>query len=191
MNLKKSGRKISIRPLELSDFETWKKSKILLSKKAKNRWDNIQKLTKLPTKSDFKKVLREQSKNINDDYFYDFGVFLKDGTLIGRVSIMDVSRGLFQNAYLGYRIFSDYWGNGYGKEAALLAIKVAFHELNIHRIEAGIEPANKRSIALAKSIGLKKEGHSPKRLFLNEQWVGLSLFVIHSEDLGITWKKKK
>ena len=136
-------------------------------------------------------VLKTQKKNRDDDYFFDFGIFLKDGTLVGGVSIMDISRQIFQNAYLGYRIFNNQWGKGYGKEAVKLAIDIAFRDLNLHRLEAEIEPTNKRSIALAKSIGMEREGYSRKRLYLRDQWLDMVLYVARSEDFGIKWNPQK
>lgn len=62
------------------------------------------------TKEKFKIILENQLDRRNKDTFYDLGVFLNDGTLVGGVSIMEVARGISQTAFLGYRIFNPYWG---------------------------------------------------------------------------------
>lgn len=107
---------------------------------------------------------------------------------MGGISLMDISRQAFQNANLGYWIFNNHWGKGYGKEAVRLAIDIAFRDLKLHRLEAGIEPKNRRSMALAKAVGMKREGCSWKRLFLRGQWQDMVLFVARSEDFGIECK---
>lgn len=192
MKLEKIGKKVIVRPYKASDFEAWKSAYISILTKQKNVWDiTAQRDEKNLRKVDFNKILNSQKKNRDDDYFFDFGIFLKDGTLVGGVSIMDISRQVFQNAYLGYRIFNNHWGKGYGKEGVRLGIEIAFKELKLHRLEAGIEPTNRRSIALAKAIGMEREGYSKKRLYLRNQWLDMVLFVARSEDFGIKWKPQK
>ena len=181
MKLARIGKTVIVRPYKKSDYRAWKSAYLSISPEQKNRWDMTGQRDESKVKrSDFDQILTSQKKNRSDDYFFDFGIFLKDGTLVGGVSIMDISRQVFQNAYLGYRIFNNHWGKGYGKEGVRLAIDIAFKDLRLHRLEAGIEPKNRRSIALAKAVGLKREGFSPKRLYLRGQWLDMALFVVRS-----------
>lgn len=190
--LERSGQKIIIRPYKKTDYLAWKSGFLSILPNPRNRWDiTPPRAKKYLSQSTFLKILTTQKRNRHKDYFFDFGVFLKDGTLVGGVSIMDISRQVFQNAYLGYRIFNNQWGNGYGKEAVVLAIDIAFKDLKLHRLEAGIEPANKRSIRLVQSVGMKREGYSPRRLYLRGQWQDMVLFVARSEDYKIKWKPLK
>ncbi len=192
MKLERIGKQVIVRPYKKSDYQAWKTAYLSILPKQKNAWDiTAQRDESKLKRSDFEKILASQKMNRNDDYFFDFGIFLKDGTLIGGVSIMDISRQVFQNAYLGYRIFNNYWGKGYGKEGVRLGIDIAFKDLKLHRLEAGIEPKNRRSIALAKAIGMNREGYSKKRLYLRGQWLDMVLFVARSEDYGIEWKPQK
>jgi [ribosomal protein S5]-alanine N-acetyltransferase len=191
MKLERKGKKVIVRPYEAGDYQAWKESYLLILPKPKNIWDVTAPRDKSElTQKHFNKILRSQKKNRDDDYYFDFGVFLKDGTLVGGVSIMDISRQVFQNAYLGYKIHNNHWGKGYGKEGVKLGIEIAFKELKLHRLEAGIEPSNKRSIALAKAIGMRREGYSKKRLFLRNQWLDMVLYVVRCEELGIPWNPK-
>jgi len=95
---------------------------------------------------------------------------------------MDISRGIFQNAYLGYSVLNSYWGQGFGKELAKCAIKIGFTELELHRIEAGIAPNNIRSVRLAESLGMRKEGLSKRRLLLNNEWSDMLIYAITVEE---------
>ena len=186
MKLERKTKNTIVRPYKKSDYQSWKKAYLSILPKAGNIWDiTIPRKEENLTKVAFAKILKAQKQHRTEDYFYDFGIFLKNGNLIGGVSLMDISRQVFQNAYLGYRIFNNYWGKGYGKEAIKAAIEIAFIDLKLHRIEAGIEPRNKRSIRLAKSIGLRREGLSKKRLFLRGKWLDMALYVATSEDFGI------
>jgi len=192
MKLERLGKRVIVRPYKKSDYQAWKMAYLSILLKQKNPWDiTAQRDESKLKRSDFERIIASQKKNRSDDYFFDFGIFLKDGTLIGGVSIMDISRQVFQNAYLGYRIFNNHWGKGYGKEGVRLGIDIAFRDLKLHRLEAGIDPKNRRSIALAKAIGMEREGYSKKRLYLRGQWLDMVLFVARSEDFGIEWKPQK
>jgi ribosomal-protein-alanine N-acetyltransferase len=58
---------------------------------------------------------------------------------------------------VGYRFMRKSWGNGYATEAAAAIRDYAFSLLNLARLIALIEPTNKRSIRVAKKIGMKYE----------------------------------
>jgi RimJ/RimL family protein N-acetyltransferase len=50
------------------------------------------------------------------------------------------------------------WGQGYGTEAAGLALAFAFDELNLHRVQVTVFSTNERSIALFEKLGFRREG---------------------------------
>lgn len=156
----------------------------------RNNWDFVPRKEADLTRARFRKVLRTQAKTRKEDKLYDLAAFSRSGELVGLASIMDVSRQLFQNAYLGYRIFNRHWANGYGKEMVRAVLDIGFRDIRIHRIEAGIEPANRRSHALARALGFRHEGTSRRRLFLRNKWVDLSLYALTVEDLGIRWRPR-
>ena len=85
--------------------------------------------------------------------------------------ILDIIRGPSQSAFLGYGLFNRHRGQGFGKEAVNAMIEIAFKDLNLHRIEAGIEPTSRRSILLARSLKLRKEGLKKRAVLLRGQWV--------------------
>lgn len=187
--------RLIIRPLEASDYAAWEKSFLGIKKKM-NHWDwSPSEYDKKKWQKKFRDNLKRQKNWLKNDKTYQFGIFRKsDGAYLGVVSLMDISREVFQNAYIGYHIFNMFWGEGYAFEASKAVIKYGFLKLGLHRIEAGIEPKNKRSLALAKRLKMNYEGLSKRRLYLGGKWIDLKLFVALSEDYGIKWKpepKKK
>ena len=184
-SFEKHTERLILRLYRDTDYEMWRDTYSNLPK-SKNRWDHgPQPLEKL-TQTNFKKILEEQEKYRSQDSFYRLNAFEKDsGQLIGQFSLMDISRIIFQNAYLGYGIHSPYWRKGYGKEAGAAMFDVAFNTLKLHRLEAGIEPHNKRSIALVKSLNMRREGLSKRRLFFRGEWVDMVIYAITVEDLGL------
>lgn len=62
-------------------------------------------------------------------------------------------------AELGYMLHPSYQGKGLMKEALQSIIQFGFSELNLHTIEAVIDPENIASEKLLQSLGFKKEAH--------------------------------
>jgi [ribosomal protein S5]-alanine N-acetyltransferase len=101
---------------------------------------------------------------------------LEDGRLIGgcRVHIEDASNKM---ASIGMALHHPYWGQGFGTEAGLLIIALAFEQLGAHRIEALIEPSNARSLALVKKAGFTKEGLLRERI-LDKHWIDTEVWSL-------------
>jgi ribosomal-protein-alanine N-acetyltransferase len=180
--------RLIIRPLERGDYSAWKTAWSTMLP-AQNAWDRSNRPAEALTRAEFSKVLKRLRAVRSKDQFHHFGVFLSStGELIGTVSAMDVLRGLSQSAYLGYSLFNRHWGRGYGKEAVRAMIDIAFRDLKLHRLEAGIEPRNRRSILLARALKLRKEGLKRRAVFLKGKWVDLVMYSITSEEVGMEWK---
>lgn len=92
------------------------------------------------------------------------------GAIAGSVNINSIVRGRFQNASLGYAAFAPTVGQGYMAEGLALVIRYAFEQLQLHRLEAQIQPGNHASIKLVQRLGFRNEGYSPSLLFINGAW---------------------
>lgn len=86
------------------------------------------------------------------------------GEIVGTFNISAIIRGHFQSAYLSYEVFHPHQAQGYMRAGIRLVLKQAFEELNLHRLEANIQPGNKASIALVAKAGFVKEGLSKNYL---------------------------
>jgi [ribosomal protein S5]-alanine N-acetyltransferase len=51
-----------------------------------------------------------------------------------------------------------------------LAVRYAFGELRLHRLEANIQPGNRSSLGLVRRLGFRREGYSPEMLFIDGAW---------------------
>ena len=58
---------------------------------------------------------------------------------------------------IGYRLIRKFWGYGYATEAASAVRDYAFSELDLPRLVALIEPVNRRSVAVARKLGMTYE----------------------------------
>ncbi len=92
------------------------------------------------------------------------------GGLAGVVNVGNVVLGSFRSAYLGYCAFVPLAGQGYMTEGLILTVDYAFTALGLHRVEANVQPANTRSLALVKRLGFRLEGLSPRYLMIDGDW---------------------
>ena len=58
-----------------------------------------------------------------------------------------------------------YWGQGYMHEAMRAMVDFAFHEMQLHRLEADVDPRNTASVKTLERLGFQKEG------VLRERWI--------------------
>jgi len=86
-----------------------------------------------------------------------------DDALIGTVTLYNLS---FDNrrAEMGYALGRAHWGNGYMHEALQGMLDYAFGVLDLHRIEADVDPRNGASIRTLERLGFRREG------YLRERW---------------------
>jgi len=102
--------------------------------------------------------------------------------IIGVFNLSEIVRGVFQNAYLGFSVVIDYAGQGFMSRGLKMILQKVFIEMQLHRLEANIQPANMRSINLVKNNGFRNEGFSPRYLIINGEWRDFERWAITYED---------
>ena len=105
---------------------------------------------------DYKKYLNEEGR-----YFLCLD---ETKSIVGTFNVSGVVRGYFQSGYLGYEVYEPYSRKGYMRVGIGLLIEEAFGSLNLHRLEANIQPDNIASIKLVMGAGFIKEGFSKNYL---------------------------
>lgn len=90
--------------------------------------------------------------------------------VVGVVNINEIVGGVFQSAYLGYYGMQEFGRKGLMTQALRAAIRFAFGDLGLHRLEANIQPENRASIALVQRLGFRQEGLSSRYLHIGGEW---------------------
>lgn len=96
-------------------------------------------------------------------------VRLEDSALLGSCSLFKI-HATNRRAEIGYGLGPAYWGGGYAREAVAALLDFGFRDaasggLNLHRVEADIDPANRGSAKLLERLGFSLEGR------LRERWI--------------------
>lgn len=113
---------------------------------------------------------------------YRFAGMLPDNTIATLVGLNNVVRRVFQNADMGWRVRSDLEGQGYTLETMTALIAAAFRPegpdgFGLHRVQAAVMPANTRSIALAKRLGMRQEGYALRMVQIAGNWEDHLIFA--------------
>ncbi|MCM1991615.1 GNAT family N-acetyltransferase [Oceanirhabdus seepicola] len=79
----------------------------------------------------------------------------------------------------------EYWGKGYGKEAMVLMLQLAFLELNLNRVYLRVFSFNERAIKLYEKIGFLYEGRLREAIFRDGKWHDIvNMGMLQREYLG-------
>lgn len=135
------------------------------------------------TRALFRAYLTRIRRPTHRGYF----VCLPGGELAGVVNVSEIVRGLFQSAYLGFYALAPHAGRGAMRAGLALVIEEAFRTQGLHRVEANIQPRNRRSIALVRSLGFRREGFSPRYLRIAGRWRDHERWALTVED----WKQAR
>jgi ribosomal-protein-alanine N-acetyltransferase len=102
--------------------------------------------------------------------------------LIGRVALANVVRGPWQNATLGYWVDRGAGRRGHATRAVRLALRYAFENLGLHRVQPAIIPRNAASLRVAEKVGFRREGRALRYLKINGVWEDHEIYALTVED---------
>jgi len=118
----------------------------------------------LPDKEAASKLINEIHEGIKRDDMLKWGIALRSSDkLIGSVTLFHIDF-THRRAEIGYAQGRAYWGQGYMQEALKAVLNHAFEILNLHRIEADVDPRNAASVRTLERLGFQREG------YLRERW---------------------
>lgn len=178
------GPRVVLRPLTSADFPAWREVRVR-SRDWLEPWEPLPDPA-LPDPSIDPEAFRSRcgawDRQRHFDSAYGFGMFLRDGTFIGEVSLGSVQRGPFQSASIGYWVDEAHAGHGYVPEGVVLIMRHAFEDLGLHRLEAAIVPRNAPSRRVAEKLALRNEGTAQAFLQIRGIWEDHVRYAITREE---------
>lgn len=104
--------------------------------------------------------------------------------VVGELTLSDIVRGAFQNAHIGYWLAETATGKGLATRAVADALRHAFGELGLHRVQAATLLTNQASQAVLARNGFEQIGLAPRYLQINGAWRDHLLFQRLASDAG-------
>lgn len=125
----------------------------------------------------------EQSRHFAErEESWPWGLTLIDADeLIGIVTLFAVNRAQ-RRAEVGYQLHPIYWGRGYAQEALRAALTYGFDALELHRVEADIDPRNQASCRLVERVGFRREGYLRERWHVNGEIADTALYGLLARE---------
>lgn len=153
------GKKVILRKIKLGDasrFVKW------LNDPEVNKFLFVRGITLAKEKKYILERIKGKVKNT-----LHFCIDTIEGVHIGATDLGNIQTRN-KNASFGIMIGDkNYWGQGYGEEAARLLIDYGFKKLKLHRIELDVYSYNPRAIKLYEKLGFKKEAIKREHNFYN------------------------
>jgi ribosomal-protein-alanine N-acetyltransferase len=175
-----AGERVHVRTVRPEDVEPYRRA-VLATADRLRRWNPV-------TPDDLPRHLAAQSADYRT--FFVLANRINTGQpFVGRVNMTNAVRGRFRSVAMGYDAYLPYAGQGLFADGLRLVLDLAFATIedggmDLHRVEANVQPGNTRSAGLLRSLGFRHEGFSPRYLFLPDQQ-GVELWRDH-ERFAIT-----
>jgi len=121
--------------------------------------------------------IREQIQAQDEGKMVVWAIADLDDTLIGLAGFWRMQLE-HQRTEVGYLFDAPYHGRGYATEALREVLNFGFSNMNLHKIEADVDPNNTASLRLLERFGFQKEAHFRQNsyfegMFHDSCWFGL------------------
>lgn len=124
-------------------------------------------VTVAATPHEYRDYLRRAHRDNQESYFV---IVAESCELAGVVNVNDIMREPQQSGRLGYYAFVPHAGSGLMREGLVQVINLAFLELGLKRLDANIQPGNRRSLALVAGLGFRRDAEARGYLKIGGRW---------------------
>ncbi len=175
------GEGIYLRPPSLADFPAWAELRAE-SRAFLTPWEPTWPSDDL-TRTAFRRRIRRYQSEIRDDHAYPFFIYRQpDFTLIGGITLSNVTRGMTQTATIGYWMGERHANRGYMTRAVRAMAPFAFGALRLHRLEAACLPHNAASMRLLEKLGFRREGLARGLVCIAGRWQDHVVYSLLADD---------
>ncbi|MGE5806365.1 MAG: GNAT family N-acetyltransferase [Ignavibacteria bacterium] len=97
--------------------------------------------------------------------------------LIGTICYWNIQKEHYR-AEVGYVLHPDYWGKGIMQEAFTKILNYGFKVMDLHSIEANVNPNNKASIRLLERNNFTREAYFRENYFYNGKFLDSAIYSL-------------
>lgn len=137
--------------------------------------ENIERTTEV-----MKPAIEDQDNDPRSQFAWK--ICLKTNNEVIGLAGMFPSNDRFRLAEIYYKLHPDHWGNGYATEVAKELVRFGFEDLKVHKVEAGVQTENVRSVRVLEKIGMTREGLRRKILPIRGEWKDNYHYAIVEDD---------
>lgn len=138
----------------------------------------------LQKREEAKDFIQRTIKGAEDKSLLEWGIIEKKSRHLIGVSAFAGWNREHHHAEIGFALDKDYWGKKYMSELLPAFISFGFKELELHRIEADVDPRNTASIKLLEKLGFKKEGYLRERYHINGEIQDALFYGLLKSEFG-------
>ena len=126
-------------------------------------------------------LIKKIEDDINNNVGITWAITLKENPelLIGTIGLWRFMKEHYR-AEIGYMLLPEYCRKGYMKEAITQVIHFSFNNINVHSIEANINPQNLASATLLQSVGFIKEAYFKENYYYDGRFLDSAIYSLVS-----------
>lgn len=136
------------------------------------------------TESEAKAMIERGNLLFKEQQMLSMGIFVEEGKkLIGTVGFYRMDLPNYR-AEIGYMLLPNYWRKGIVSAAITSLLNYGFDEMQLHSVEANINPANVASRAILKKFGFQKEAYFRENYYFNGRFIDSEIYCLLKSE----WK---
>lgn len=122
-------------------------------------------------------------KRINDDIINNDGITWcisqkeDPDKLIGTIGFWRIIKQNYR-AEIGYMLHPDFWGRGIMNEAIKAVIDFGFNSINLHSIEAHINPGNAASAGILEKMNFTRDAYFKEDYFFRGKFLDTAIYSL-------------
>lgn len=130
--------------------------------------------------SDIEELIKRIEDGVNENASITWGItFHEMKQLIGTIGFHRIEKEHFR-AEIGYMILPEFWNKGITGEAIKRILDFGFNEMQLHSIEARVNPGNRTSMHLLGKNNFVKEAHFHESYFFDGKFLDTAVFSLLS-----------
>jgi RimJ/RimL family protein N-acetyltransferase len=92
--------------------------------------------------------------------------------------VLTITSGVHRQGEIGFVVHPDHQGRGYATEASRALLRIAFEELQLHRVVGRLEARNVASARVLEKLGMRREAHLLENEFVKGEWQSELVYAI-------------